>query len=179
MRKLCIITTGGTIEKTYDETAGILFNQGSVVQSLLTHLRLPDCKIQTVDLIAKDSLFMDKNDRAVIHNEIQKQASKKVPVVILHGTDTMELSAQHVYEHSKKLSAPVVFTGAMKPFGFVDSDALQNFTEALMASAILPPGVFIVFHGKVLPLPGVRKNHLKRTFEKYEDPASKRKKSKR
>lgn len=167
MRKLCIITTGGTIEKTYDEQAGTLYNRGSVVQSMLTHLRLPDCKIQTIDLIAKDSLFMDQIDRAIIHQEVERQASKGKPVVVLHGTDTMELSAQYVYEHSKKLSAPVVFTGAMKPFGFIDSDALQNFTEALLASTTLSPGVFIVFHGKALPLPGVRKNHHKLTFEKY------------
>jgi L-asparaginase len=73
-----------------------------------------------------------------------------------------------VIEEDKTTPAqPIVFTGAMKPMGFEDSDAAQNITEALLATKILKPGVYISFHNRVFELPRVRKNKETRTFESY------------
>ena len=58
---------------------------------------------------------------------------------------------------SPNIKLPVVFTGAMKPMGFEDSDATQNVTEAIFATKFCLPGVYISFHGELFDLPKVRK----------------------
>lgn len=162
-----VVTTGGTIEKSYDETDGTLENRASIIQNgLFRKLRLPYTELKIHPLMAKDSLYMDDNDRAIIVAKVRELASTGSPVVVFHGTDTMAESATRVHnELASTLKRPVVFTGAMMPMGFEQSDALQNATEAILASQLLAGGVFIAFHGRLFPLPNVRKNRDKRTFE--------------
>ena len=52
----------------------------------------------------------------------------------------------------------------MRPYELRNTDALQNLTEALFAVGVLPPGVYCVAHGRVLPFPGVRKDVDRGTF---------------
>ena len=58
----------------------------------------------------------------------------------------------------KNLKVPVVFTGAMIPMGFEDSDATQNVTEALLSAKLLSPGFYISFHNQIFSVPHVQKN---------------------
>ena len=167
MRTIALLTTGGTIEKTYDEETGILSNQSSQVDQMLKRLRLPGLRIQRLNLMAKDSLEMTDHDREIICKAVELYMLQELPVILLHGTDTMEHTAEYLHNHLK-CEKPVILTGAMKPFGFEDSDALQNLTEAMVSASILSPGVYIVIHGQVLQLPGVKKNKSKKTFEKIE-----------
>ena len=161
-----IITTGGTIEKTYDEFDGSLENRGtSIKKRILSKLRLPYTNILVHSLLSKDSLVMDDTDRELITKTILRESEKKTPIVVLHGTDTMELSAQYCFERIKKLDVPVVFTGAMIPMGFEDTDATQNVTEALLAAKLLRPGFYISFHNQIFEVPHVKKNKEKGTFE--------------
>jgi hypothetical protein len=46
----------------------------------------------------------------------------------------------------------------------VRSDALQNLTEALFATAALAPGVYVAAHGRALRFPGVQKDRDRGTF---------------
>lgn len=167
--EVLVMTTGGTIEKSYDEFDGSLANRESQIKERILHrLRLPYTKINVFSLMAKDSLHMTDYDRTLIMKTIESHLSKKKPIVILHGTDTMAKTAKLVYESlGSQLEVPVVFTGAMKPMGFEDSDANQNVTEALLAAKVLKPGVYISFHNKIFELPNVRKNKEKRTFESF------------
>ena len=56
----------------------------------------------------------------------------------------------------------------MKPVGFEDSDAIQNFTEALYATQILQPGLYLSFHGNLFEGSAIRKNRELGTFEKVQ-----------
>lgn len=163
------MTTGGTIEKSYDEFDGSLANRESQIKErILKRLRLPYTKISVFSLMAKDSLHMTDYDRTMILKTIESHLPKKKPIVILHGTDTMAKTARLVHEKLKdKLESAIVFTGAMKPMGFEDSDASQNVTEALLSAKVMKPGVYISFHNRVFELPNVRKNKEKRTFEAF------------
>ncbi len=165
-QKIFVITTGGTIEKIYDEESGTLANRGSVLQQMLGRLRLPGTTVQSYDLLCKDSLEMTDKDRQMILFAVENLLEHRLPILILHGTDTMEHTAQYLYENLPQVSIPVILTGAMKPFGFENSDALQNFTEALFACKMVQPGIFISMHGQVHELPGVFKNREKGTFDK-------------
>jgi len=163
---LTILTTGGTIEKIYDEIEGSLQNRDTIVKNkILEKLRLPYTEITVNSLMSKDSLFMNDLDREFILKSILEYEKKLNPIVILHGTDTLELTAKFCFENHQNIKVPIVFTGAMKPLGFDDSDAPQNVIEAIFAARILPPGYYATFHGKLFNVPNLTKNKTKGTFE--------------
>ena len=166
---LFILTTGGTIEKIYDEFEGSLQNKDTIVKNkILQKLRLPYTEIQVKQIMAKDSLYMDDKDRASILESIKTYARFGNPIVVLHGTDTMDLTSKYCFDHYKDVAVPVVFTGAMKPLGFDDSDAAQNVIEAIFAARIMKPGYYVTFHGKLFTVPNFRKNKQRGTFEEIE-----------
>lgn len=166
---LNILATGGTIEKIYDEFEGSLQNRDTIVKNkILQKLRLPYTDITVKQIMSKDSLYMDENDRAFILNSIKAHEKGGHPIVILHGTDTMDLTSRYCYEHYPEVKVPVVFTGAMKPLGFDDSDAAQNVIEAIFAARILQPGYYVTFHGKLFIVPKFRKDKSRGTFEEIE-----------
>ena len=167
MKRILILTTGGTIEKIYNEFDGTLFNKDSKVrEKIIKGLRLPATELETINLMAKDSLAMTLEDRQLIVETLKREEKKGIPIIVIHGTDTMDQTAELVFHEIKSPRVPILFTGAMKPMDFGDSDALQNITESLMAAQLLSPGVYICFHNQVLPLPSVRKNKLLGGFEK-------------
>jgi L-asparaginase len=171
MRSITLITTGGTIEKTYDELTGELSNRRTVVRRMLRRLRLEDARVGVVELLSKDSLHMTDEDRTAVVNALRAcGADRPQPpgsgVVILHGTDTLTVTGERILADLPNLKVPVVLTGAMRPFEMTRSDALQNLTEAIFASGVLPPGVYCVAHGRALALPGVVKDRQRLTFVK-------------
>ena len=173
MRHVTLITTGGTIEKTYDEATGELSNRRTVVHRMLKRLRLEDTAISIVELLSKDSLHMTDQDRDAIVQALRAVGAEEAPsgtgrgergIVILHGTDTLTLTGERILQELSRIQVPVVLTGAMRPFEMTRSDALQNLTEAVFAAGVLGPGVYCVAHGRVLPFPGVKKDRERRTF---------------
>jgi L-asparaginase len=164
-RSITIITTGGTIEKTYDEASGLLVNRGSILREMLGRLRLEDTSVSVIDLLSKDSLYMTDEDRKQILDATRETlaAGSSSGIVILHGTDTLCTTGELLHA-SLRPSAPVILTGAMRPYEMTRSDALQNLTEALFATGVLPPGVYCVAHGRALKFPGVVKDKARGTF---------------
>lgn len=179
MRHVTVITTGGTIEKTYDEGTGQLLNMaaggpnGSVVARMLRRLRLEDTEVKIIQLLSKDSLYMTDEDRERLVEAVRVAGgtdsfrSDTTGVVILHGTDTLCVSGERVLSASQgahALRVPVVLTGAWRPYEMKRSDALQNLTEAIFATGVLAPGVYCAAHGRILKFPGVRKDRERGTF---------------
>jgi L-asparaginase len=156
--KLTILTTGGTIDKTYDEYAGSLHNVRTVLDEILNSLRLPDVFIRHVTVMHKDSLEMTDEDRQIILRAVREAMPNSDAVVVIHGTDTLSKTGEALHSGLDGLTLPVVLTGAMRPYEFRDSDALQNVTEALLAARLLDPGVYAVIHNRVLEFPGIVKD---------------------
>lgn len=171
MRSITLITTGGTIEKTYDDRSGVLANHRSIVRKMLRRLRLEDVSLSVIELMSKDSLDMTDADRARIAEAVRVAggstdfATDTSGIVILHGTDTLANTGEHLAA-TLKPRVPIVLTSAMRPFEMVRSDALQNLTEALFATGALAPGVYCVAHGRALAFPGVTKDRVQGTFVK-------------
>lgn len=168
MRSITLITTGGTIEKTFDESVGELRNRRSIVRRMLARLRLEEVNINVIELMSKDSLLMDDDDRSRIGDVVRAVATghEARPVVILHGTDTLSVTGETLQRCIPSPGAPIVLTGAMRPYEMTRSDALQNLTEALFATSVLRPGVYVVAHGRALAFPGVSKDRARGTFVK-------------
>jgi len=170
MRTVTLITTGGTIEKTYDEASGSLANRQSIVHRMLRRLRLEDTLVNTVELMHKDSLHLDDADRQRIVDTVRAVGgdwdlpTESNGIVILHGTDTLEHTGRVLHQAIPRPRVPIVLTGAMRPFEMTRSDALQNLTEAIFAAGVLSPGVYAVAHGRALPFPNVTKDRSHGTF---------------
>lgn len=175
MRHVTLITCGGTIEKTYDEYTGSLENRRSIVRRMLSRLRLEDTAVNVIELMSKDSLVMTEDDRRRVVEAVRaaggmRDSSGSPPVcggiVILHGTDTLAVTGERVLEACgpQGPAVPIVLTGAMRPYEMKRSDALQNLTEAIFATAVLEPGVYAVAHGRALRFPGVVKDRERGTF---------------
>ena len=81
MRRLTLITTGGTIEKVYDEGGGALVNRTSQVRRMLAGSRLEDTEISVLELMSKDSLDMSDGDRRRILDAARRAgaASSRTP----------------------------------------------------------------------------------------------------
>ena len=161
--RLALISTGGTIEKTYQPRSGELRNETSVLDHMLRHLELPRMEINRIPLMNKDSLDMDESDHRLIAESSLESARSHDGVVVVHGTDRLAVSGSTTYALGPP-TAPIVFTGAMRPYELRDTDALQNLTEALIAVRLLGPGVYVAMHNKVLEFPGVAKDHTAGTF---------------
>lgn len=165
-RRIALISTGGTIEKTYDELRGVLENQVSVLDIMLASLELRGVGIHRVPLMNKDSLDMSPEDHTLIAQTAGRLAEQHAGVVVVHGTDRLAVSGERIVELVGMPAAPIVLTGAMRPWELRSTDALQNLTEALLAVQLVRPGVYVAMHNQVLQFPGVIKDPERRTFIK-------------
>jgi L-asparaginase len=163
---IAILTTGGTIEKKFDETDGSLRNVHSVLDDILIRMRLPAMTYRHIPVMSKDSLEMTVADRAIILAAVREALAREDAVVVVHGTDTLSVTGDCLHANLPGLAKPVVLTGAMRPYEFRDTDAYQNITEALLACRLLAPGVYCVLHNQALKFPGVVKDRAHRTFRR-------------
>lgn len=163
-RRIALISTGGTIEKTYDELLGVLHNRVSVLDVMLASLELRGVELLRIQLMNKDSLEMDEQDHTLIAQTAESLSRLHDGVVVVHGTDTLADTGERIIELTDKPSTPIVLTGAMRPYELRHTDAVQNLTEALMAVQLLTPGVYLAMHNQVLAFPGVTKDRRLGTF---------------
>jgi L-asparaginase len=165
-KRIALISTGGTIEKTYDELSGLLANQVSVLDVMLGSLELRGVEVQRVQLMNKDSLEMTADDHTLIAETAGSMAGVTDGVVIVHGTDRLAETGERIVALVGTPRKAVVLTGAMRPYELRATDALQNLTEALLAVQLLAPGVYACMHNQVLQFPGVVKDRQLGTFVK-------------
>jgi L-asparaginase len=165
-RRIALISTGGTIEKTYDELSGVLTNRVSVLDVMLASLQLRGVAIDRVALMNKDSLDMSEADHDLIATTTAHYAASHDGLVIVHGTDRLARTGDRIVARLGTPRVPVVLTGAMRPWEMRSTDAPQNLTEALLAVQILPPGVYVAMHNNVVQFPGVEKDPAQGTFIK-------------
>jgi len=159
MKKILILTTGGTIDKVYFDAKSTYEVGPPHIETVLKELDLAvDYSVRS--LLRKDSLELTGQDRECILQEILGAAEDRI--LITHGTDTMVQTAGYIARGHGKT---VVLTGSLTPGLFKTSDALFNIGCALAAVQILPPGVYIAMNGTLFSHDKVKKNREKNRFE--------------
>lgn len=148
-----LILTGGTIDKSYNESNGELHFVDTYIPELLQLGRnRSDIEIQQV--LLKDSLDMTDADRQAIADACSE--SKQDKILITHGTDTMVNTGKEIA--ALGLNKTILLVGAMIPYVFKHSDAVFNTGFALGALQALDSGVYIAMNGKVFNWDNVVKN---------------------
>ena len=168
-KRIAIVSTGGTIEKTYDELQGVLSNRVSVLDVMLAGLELNGVELFRVALMAKDSNDMTAADHTLIAETVQTLSRSYDGVVVVHGTDRLSETGEEIKEIVGEPKAPIILTGAMRPYELRHTDAVQNLTEALLAVQLVHPGVYVSMHNRLIEFPGVVKDRMRGTFVHRDD----------
>jgi L-asparaginase len=162
---MLILNTGGTFNKRYNPISGELevpYDNLAVEKILSTF----SSTVEVAGVIYKDSLDMDAQDRKMMAQIIS--ASQERCFVLIHGTDTMHLSATFLAEVLEE--KVVVLTGAMVPFEIDPVEATANLAMALgFAKVQDTPGVYICMQGLVAKHEKIVKNRALGKFEIVED----------
>lgn len=156
-----IIATGGTFDKYYDELRGELTFKDSHLPAILKQARITAPIVLEINQLI-DSLHMQEVNRQ--HILASCRAAPEMQIVVIHGTDTMALTARVLGE--AQLAKTIVLTGAMVPYAVQGSDALFNLGFACAAAQLLSPGVYIAMNGQVFAWDKVRKNTQLGIFER-------------
>lgn len=159
MKKLLVVTTGGTIDKIYFDDMSDYQIGEPLIGQILDHLQV-GFEFEVKALMRKDSLHITDEDRNTIHDAVA--ASDANHILITHGTDSMVKTALVLADIPNKT---MVLTGALNPARFRDSDAIFNIGCAVGAVQSLPHGTWIAMSGTIWDPGNVRKNRDKNRFE--------------
>lgn len=159
MEQLCVVTTGGTIDKVYfDDKSDFQVGEPQIGR-ILDEIGVA-FGFEVIALLRKDSLHIDADDRELLRATIAAQDARHV--LVTHGTDSMVDTARVLASIRDKV---IVLTGALNPARFRGSDAEFNIGTAVGAVQSLPPGVYIAMNGRVWDPEKVRKNVDANRFE--------------
>ena len=158
---MLILNSGGTFNKRYNPINGELqipFDN-SVIEAILNSI---ESEYDLAGVVYKDSLEMDVNDRKMLANIIME--SKDDDFIIVHGTDTMSLTAEFLDEVFQ--DRKIVLVGAMNPFEIDRVEASLNLGMALgFLKAKVENGVYICMSGYIEPWDNLNKNRQIGKFE--------------
>ena len=155
---IAVITTGGTLDKTYFDALSQYQVGESVVHRLLEIGRVA-CPFEIFELFRKDSLDLTPADRELVRAKVAELTTRRV--VITHGTDTMTETARVLAGIPDKT---IVFTGSLSPARFSESDATFNLGMAFATVQTAAPGVYIAMSGQVFRADRVRKDRAAGRF---------------
>jgi L-asparaginase len=159
MDQLCIVTTGGTIDKVYfDDKSDFQVGEPQIAR-ILEELGVA-FPYTVIPVMRKDSLHLTGADRELLRTTIAAQDARHV--LVTHGTDSMVETAKVLATIPGKT---IVLTGALNPARFRGSDAEFNIGTAVGAVQTLPPGVYIAMNGRIWDPAKVRKNVAANRFE--------------
>ncbi len=144
--KITVINTGGTFNKRYNPILGELEvpKDSLALDEIISYCYNIDFDV--LNIISKDSLEMSDVDRELIVRTIKN--CKNQNIIIVHGTDTMDLTAKYLDEKIKDKT--IILTGAMFPISINKVEATLNFSQAIgFFNSNCENGIYISMHGSV------------------------------
>jgi len=159
MKRLTIITTGGTIDKLYFDDLSEYQIGKPVIGALLTTYKV-GFDFEVLSLMQKDSLDLTDEDRQLIRTVIERSDDRHF--LITHGTDTMVDTSRHLSSIQDKT---MVLTGALTPARFNSTDAIFNIGCAVATVQTAQPGAWLVMNGQVWHSDHARTNRKATQFE--------------
>ena len=160
-----IMNTGGTFNKRYDPVSGELevpFDNQAIEEIVKSF----SYEVDIAGMLYKDSQEIDDDDREQLMMILE--ADDEEIFVIVHGTDTMHLTAMHLAAHLP--DRVIVLTGAMVPYSIDKGEASLNLGMALGFAATQPAnGVYICMSGIIAPHKKIVKNRREGRFQIVQD----------
>lgn len=150
MKKILLITTGGTIASTNANKQG--FTPTLTPDDLLALVEEPllEVTVDTYAVMNIDSTNMQPEDWQLLAQTIEERYQEYDGFVIAHGTDTMAYTSAALSYMLQNVGKPVVLTGSQVPMGVLGTDAKRNLADAFTFAANGAAGVYVVFCGRVI-----------------------------
>lgn len=160
MKKILIISTGGTFNKIYDPIKGeFSIDQESHALDDIASKWL--CDFEILNIIGKDSLEMTNHDRLELLATISH--SDYHHILIIHGTDTMDITAEYLFDAD--LEKQIILTGAMVPYSVDPVEATANLCSAYgYMNGFNKDGVYIAMNGVIGLYEKVKKDRTQGKF---------------
>lgn len=158
---MLILNSGGTFNKRYNPISGELEvpYDNYAIEKILDSFNL---NYNLAGVVYKDSLEMDIHDRKMLASIIMESTDDVF--IIVHGTDTMSLSAEfldEVFDDRK-----IILVGSMKPFEIDNIEATFNLGIAIgFSKSVKDNGVYICMNGYVEEWNKIQKNTKLGKFE--------------
>lgn len=150
MKKLLILTTGGTIASVKTPHGLIPALSSEELLSFLPEIG-SDFQLTTKAICNLDSTNITPDHWLELALAIKNEYDNYDGFVICHGTDTMAYTASALSYLIQNSPKPVVLTGAQKPIGSEITDAKANLRDSIIYAADEEScGICIVFDGKVI-----------------------------
>ncbi len=148
MKKIIILTTGGTIFSVKDKLGLTPSNFNEIKK----YIKLDDldCDIEYKELMVLDSSNVQPEEWVLIAKEINDIINDYDGIVITHGTDTLAYTSSMLSFMLLNPSIPIVLTGSQMPITDPLSDAHDNLKLAVSMAMSSHGGVFVAFNRKVI-----------------------------
>ncbi|WP_251555260.1 asparaginase [Neobacillus muris] len=164
MRKVVLLTTGGTIASKPNKESGKLSSGALTGEELASMCHLPkDIEVIVESVFQKASIHITFDDLLILKNKIEDYYRDQSisGVVVTHGTDTMEETA-YFLDLSIHDSRPVVVTGSQRSPEDLGSDVFTNLRHAIYSACspdLRDAGAVVVFNERIFAARYVKKEH--------------------
>ncbi|MDE1549910.1 asparaginase [Jeotgalibaca caeni] len=163
MKKIAILSTGGTIAMQADESG--LANSALGPKKLLELANVDRDNMTFIEIEYKNipSPHLQIRDIVELKELIEKAVKEEQVdgVVITHGTDTLQETA-YFLDMTLQANVPIVITGAQRNSSLPMSDAALNIIDSIIVasdSRAAEMGVVVVFGSEIIPARDVIKTH--------------------
>ncbi|ETI66808.1 asparaginase [Neobacillus vireti] len=164
MKKVVLLTTGGTIASKPNKESGKLASGALTGEELAAMCNIPkDMEVIVESVFQKASIHITFEDLVVLKNKIEAYFKDDAVsgVVVTHGTDTMEETA-YFLDLTINDYRPVVVTGSQRSPEDLGSDVYINLQHAIYAacsSDLHDAGTVVVFNERIFAARYVKKEH--------------------
>ncbi|MEH7094757.1 asparaginase [Neobacillus vireti] len=164
MKKVVLLTTGGTIASKPNKTSGKLASGAITGEELAAMCHLPnEIEVIVDSVFQKASIHITFDDLVFLKTKIEDYFKDESVsgVVVTHGTDTME-ETSYFLDLTINDRRPVVVTGSQRSPEDLGSDVYINLRHAIY-SACSPDlhdvGTVVVFNERIFAARYVKKEH--------------------
>lgn len=164
MRKVVLLTTGGTIASKPNKASGKLASGELTGEELAGMCNLPeDIEVIVESVFQKASMHITFKDLVYLKDKIEDyfKDDSISGVVVTHGTDTLEETA-YFLDLTVEDSRPVVVTGSQRSPEDLGSDVFINLRHAIYSACspdLLGVGTVVVFNERIFAARYVKKEH--------------------
>ncbi len=147
MKKILLLTTGGTISSVQSSNGLVPSDQNNLISTILND---NESIIDIVPIMTLDSSNIQPEEWKIIASSIYENMPKYDGIIVTHGTDTMAYTSSMISFMVQNPNIPIVFTGSQLPLTHPLTDAIDNLKCAKAMALSGVPGVFIAFDRKIL-----------------------------
>ena len=149
MKKLLMLTTGGTISSVETES-GLIPSSADTILRQMGISETHEFSLEVKEILLLDSSNIQPEEWNIIATAIYENMPHYDGIVVTHGTDTMAYSSSMVSFMVQNPSIPVVFTGSQLPIGNFLTDAITNLRSAFAMALSGIAGIFVAFDRKII-----------------------------